>query len=69
MMKRSMLKLFSAVVLFGGLFISSIVFAKDAPKLCDEIWIVSYSGSVGTNTSVTVTCTTGGDFKCPICLW
>ena len=33
------------------------------PYCCDEIWTVEYSG--GTDTSVS--CTTGGNYKCPIC--
>ena len=33
------------------------------PNCCDEIWVVKYSG--GTDTSVS--CTTGGNYKCPIC--
>jgi hypothetical protein len=33
------------------------------PNCCDEIWTVTYSG--GTDTYVE--CTTGGNYKCPLC--
>ena len=39
-------------------------------KICDAIWIVTYTGSVGTgNVGAQVTCETGGSFICPICFW
>ncbi len=37
-------------------------------NLCDSIWKVTYSGSIGTSTGVTVTCESGGPYKCPICI-
>lgn len=37
--------------------------------LCDDIWNVTYSGTITVPPSVTVTCETGGDFECPICVW
>ncbi|MGM0505388.1 MAG: hypothetical protein ACQESQ_12250, partial [Bacteroidota bacterium] len=37
--------------------------------LCNPIWIVTYKGSVGTDTSAKVECTTGGAYICPLCFW
>ena len=42
---------------------------EGVPDPCDEIWDVEYSASVGTSTGGTVTCSTGGEYKCPICIW
>jgi len=38
-------------------------------SICSPIWVVTYSGSVGTSTGVTVSCSTGGSYICPICFW
>ncbi len=38
-------------------------------NLCDEIWIVTYSGTIGWPPGITVNCTTGGEYVCPICFW
>ena len=37
--------------------------------MCARIWTVTYSGSVGTSTGIGVSCTTGGEYKCPLCFW
>ncbi|HTO16427.1 MAG TPA: hypothetical protein VLZ83_11690 [Edaphocola sp.] len=39
-------------------------------NICDPIWKVTYTGSVGTgNVGAQVTCETGGSYICPICFW
>lgn len=40
----------------------------ESAGMCQAIFNVTYSGSVGTDTSVSVSCTTGGNYKCPLCL-
>ncbi len=36
-------------------------------NICDPIWTVTYSGSIGTSTGVTVECSSDGSYVCPIC--
>jgi membrane protein implicated in regulation of membrane protease activity len=38
-------------------------------SICDPVWTVTYSGSLGTSTEVTITCTSGGKYICPMCFW
>ena len=43
---------------------SSNSFAQGFPELCDNIWVVTYSG--GIPSGITITCTTGGNYQCPL---
>jgi hypothetical protein len=42
---------------------------SEQANVCDQIWSVTYSGAVGTDTKVEVTCSTGGSYVCPFCFW
>ena len=38
-------------------------------NVCDPIWTVTWTGSIGTDTKAEFSCTTGGSYVCPACFW
>ena len=38
-------------------------------NVCDPIWTVTWTGSIGTDTKAEFSCATGGSYVCPACFW